>query len=181
MQLPKLISSGRSPVASDGRDTSAPSSRTGVAADKGHRARAPQQARALGRARAQRRFGGRGVEGLAALTWGDVTDADIAQGCTSTHGTHVGGSAAATDFGVASGAEIVTVQVLTCTDGTGSTAGVLEGMEFAISDAARHGRPSVISMSLSGGGQSFAYDRVVRQAQAAGIVTLPMLCLCLSE
>ncbi|EOD14353.1 hypothetical protein EMIHUDRAFT_451789 [Emiliania huxleyi CCMP1516] len=110
--------------------------------------------------------------GLGWVFNGDVTDADIAQGCTSTHGTHVGGSAAATDFGVASGAEIVTVQVLTCTDGTGSTAGVLEGMEWAISDAARHGRPSVISMSLSGGGQSFAYDRVVRQAQAVGIVTV---------
>ena len=64
------------------------------------------------------------------------------------HGTHVAGTVASKDYGVAPGATIVGVRVLSCS-GSGSTAGVIQGIQWAVADAA--GRPAVINMSLGGG------------------------------
>ena len=85
----------------------------------------------------------------------------------SSHGTHCASTAAGTTYGVAKGALVVAVQVLSCS-GTGSTAGVIAGIEYAVQNAAASGRPSVISMSL-GGGTSRTQNAAVAAAYRTGV------------
>ncbi|WP_411026959.1 S8 family serine peptidase, partial [Salmonella sp. s55044] len=72
---------------------------------------------------------------------GDITD------CNG-HGSHCSGTIAGTEYGVAKGAIIVGVRVLSCF-GFGSNTDVVAGMDFAASDSA--GALAVVSMSLGGG------------------------------
>ena len=66
-------------------------------------------------------------------------------------------------------ATIVPVMVLGC-DGSGSTAYVIDGIEWAITDLEAHpGARGVISMSLGGGGYSALFDEAIRAAHDAGI------------
>lgn len=80
------------------------------------------------------------------VAWGVVTDAD----CDNSHGTHCASTAAGNTYGVARGATVMSVQVLTCSDGSGSTSGVLRGLEAIASHQQLHGQPSVVSMSIIG-------------------------------
>ena len=84
------------------------------------------------------------------------------------HGTHVAGTVAGTNYGVAPGATIVPVRVLGCS-GSGSTRGVVEGIKWSIEDAA--GRPAVINMSL-GGSYSSTINSAVQDAYEAGITVV---------
>jgi subtilisin family serine protease len=76
---------------------------------------------------------------------------------------------------VAKGVTIIAVQVLSC-QGSGSGAGVIAGIEWAVQDAARHPTErSIISMSLGGGFSSVenaavkaAHDQNVLVVAAAG-------------
>ncbi|RIV23680.1 S8 family peptidase [Fibrisoma montanum] len=87
----------------------------------------------------------------------------------NSHGTHVAGTIAArnNDFGVvgvAAGAKVVPVKVLGG-DGSGSTSGVIAGVDFV----GRTGkRGDVANMSL-GGGFSTALDNAVKNAANKGI------------
>ena len=86
------------------------------------------------------------------------------------HGTHVAGTVAARDnasdvVGVAPGAPLVGVKVLGCS-GSGSTSGVIRGVDWVTADAAS--RPAVANMSL-GGGVSQALDDAVRRSAASGV------------
>ncbi len=92
-------------------------------------------------------------------------DADDGNG----HGTHVAGTIAAIDnsigvVGVAAGAEIVAVKVLT-RSGSGSTSGVIAGVDY-VADVGRTG--DVANMSL-GGGVSITLDNAVINAAAGGV------------
>ena len=80
------------------------------------------------------------------------------------HGTHVAGTAAGSQFGVAKGATVYPVRVLGC-DGSGSNSGVIAGVDWV---AANHQAPAVANMSL-GGGASAALDEAVRGAISAGV------------
>ena len=84
------------------------------------------------------------------------------------HGSHVAGTVASKDYGVAPGATIVGVRVLSCS-GSGSNSDVINGIFWAIEDAA--GRPAVINMSL-GGGKSSLLNAAVQDAVDAGIVVV---------
>jgi len=90
-------------------------------------------------------------------------------GCSG-HGTHCASSAAGEKYGVAKKATIVSVQVLSCA-GSGSGAGVIAGIEWAVADAAKHSEPAIISMSL-GGGRSTYENRAVAAAHAAGVLVV---------
>ncbi|KAL1496014.1 hypothetical protein AB1Y20_014647 [Prymnesium parvum] len=85
----------------------------------------------------------------------------------SGHGTHCAGTIAGTQYGVAKAATIVAVQVLSC-GGSGSDAGVIAGIEWAVNNASSRPGRSVISMSL-GGGASFSVNAAVAAAHAAGV------------
>lgn len=85
------------------------------------------------------------------------------------HGTHVAGTVGAIDnardvVGVAPAIALVGVKVLGC-GGTGSTSGVLKGVDWVTANAKL---PAVANMSL-GGGASAALDEAVLNSAAAGI------------
>ncbi|GAB4085822.1 hypothetical protein GCM10028784_24520 [Myceligenerans cantabricum] len=105
-------------------------------------------------------FGGRAVSGLDAVD-GD----DDATDCNG-HGTHVAGTVGGTEHGVAKDVDLVAVRVLDC-NGSGTTAGVVEGIEFVAEDHA-DGTPAVANMSL-GGGFSQALNDAVAAAVADGV------------
>jgi len=92
-------------------------------------------------------------------------------GC-SEHGTHTSSTAVGTKYGVASGAKLVAVQVLSC-DGVGSDATILAGLDWSINHALaqRPWRPSVASLSL-GGDFDFgnAFRHAVDQIMAQGML-----------
>lgn len=67
------------------------------------------------------------------------------------HGTHVSGTIGSTTYGVAKKTSLIGVKVLSC-EGSGSNAGVLAGIDWAVQDAASKGRigKSVLNLSLGG-------------------------------
>ena len=69
-------------------------------------------------------------------------------------------------FGVAKRALLHGIKVLN-QEGSGSDRTIISGIDFAVSHAKEHGRPSVLSLSL-GGSPSPALDDAVRNAVKAG-------------
>jgi aqualysin 1 len=105
-----------------------------------------------------RDFEGRVVDAFSAID--DGRGGDDCQG----HGTHVAGTAAGTEWGVAKEATLHAVRVLGC-NGSGTTSGVIAGVDFVTENAEF---PAVANMSL-GGGVSQALDDAVARSVAAGI------------
>lgn len=98
-----------------------------------------------------------------------VTAGGSASDCHG-HGTHVAGSVAGKNVGVAPGASIIPVRVLGC---TGASAGnsVIAGLEWVLSNVAANPGPAVVNMSL-GGGASTALDTAVQNMVNAGITVV---------
>ncbi|KAF9467117.1 serine proteinase [Collybia nuda] len=93
-------------------------------------------------------FEGRAVWGK---TFGGYMDAD-----GNGHGTHVAGTVAGAQYGVAKKARIVAVKVLD-DNGAGYVSDIVSGLQWVGTSAESSGRPSIASMSL-GGGASSALD-----------------------
>jgi len=86
------------------------------------------------------------------------------------HGTHVAGIAAAKNdndgvVGVAPGAKLTAIKVLG-SDGSGSTATVLAGLDYALQHA---NELDVVNLSLGGPGSSVATDTAITKLQNAGV------------
>jgi subtilisin family serine protease len=79
------------------------------------------------------------------------------------HGTHVAGTIGSTTYGVAKKTKLYAVKVLG-SDGSGSTSGVVAGINFVATDAPKRSCPKgvVANMSLGGG-----YSASINQAAAA--------------
>jgi subtilisin family serine protease len=103
-------------------------------------------------------FGDRASHGFDAVDGDD--SADDGQG----HGTHVAGTVAGTDHGVAKKAKVVAVRVLD-DSGSGTTEQVVAGIDWVTENAKG---PSVANMSL-GGPQDEALDAAVQKSIDAGI------------
>ena len=85
------------------------------------------------------------------------------------HGTHVASTSGGNHWGFAKNATLVAVKVLG-DNGSGTNAGVIDGVNWAASQAqARKPKPSVGNMSL-GGGLSTALDTAVNAAVNAGLI-----------
>ncbi|WP_225851076.1 S8 family peptidase [Streptomyces sp. HPF1205] len=97
-------------------------------------------------------FGGRAVPGLDT-----VGDGRAGADCNG-HGTHVAGTVAGRDYGVAPAARLVSVRVLNCT-GNGTWAQVLAGMDWVAANAVQ---PAVLNASLGG-----PYSQAVNEATDA--------------
>jgi subtilisin family serine protease len=103
-------------------------------------------------------FGGRVRQGYDFVD--NDTNADDGYG----HGTHVAGTIAGSQYGVAKGASIYPVRVLN-SQGSGTTAQVVAGINWITQNAQR---PAVANASL-GGGASTSIDTAVRNSVAAGV------------
>lgn len=103
---------------------------------------------------------GRVVSGYTAVADGNGTN-----DCHG-HGTHVAGTVAGNQFGIAKSATIVAVRVLDC-NGSGYTSGVVAGINWVVAN--HPGGPGIINMSL-GGPANTALDTAVSDATAAGLV-----------
>jgi subtilisin family serine protease len=99
--------------------------------------------------------------GYTAIT-GDETDGNG-------HGTHCAGTVAGQTYGIAKEANLIAVKVLS-DSGSGSTSGVIDGINWVASNAKTTGKPSVANLSL-GGGFSQANNDAVTALVAAGVTT----------
>jgi len=89
------------------------------------------------------------------------------------HGTHVAGTTGGSKYGVAKKCDLVAVKVLNAA-GSGSTDGIINGLNWVIKDATtapRKATTSVVNMSL-GGSASTAFDNAVIAVINAGISTV---------
>ncbi|KAF9426336.1 hypothetical protein BGZ94_006651 [Podila epigama] len=103
-------------------------------------------------------FGGRATWGANFIIGSSDTD-------ENGHGTHVAGTIGGTKYGVAKEVNIVGVKVLDA-DGSGSTSGVVAGMDW-VAGRAVAGK-SIVNMSL-GGGKSKAIDAAAARLFAKNI------------
>ena len=108
-------------------------------------------------------FGNRLVAGYTA-----ISDNRGTTDCNG-HGTHVAGTIGSATYGVAEAVTLVPIRVLSCT-GSGSTSGVIAGIDWAISHHTS-GVPAVMNLSL-GGGANVLLDEAVRKAVTDGIVVV---------
>ncbi|MER0243123.1 S8 family peptidase [Streptomyces sp. HSW2009] len=103
-------------------------------------------------------FEGRATHGF------DAVDGDDSADDGNGHGTHVAGTIAGADHGVAKKAKIVAVRVLN-DQGSGTTEQVVAGIDWVTE---HHQGPSVANMSL-GGGADEALDAAVQKAIESGV------------
>jgi len=82
------------------------------------------------------------------------------------HGTHVASTVAGIQFGIAKGARLIAVKVLG-DNGSGTTAGVIAGVDWTLGNSQSTGRRSVGNMSL-GGGWSQALNNAVNTCSSGG-------------
>ena len=103
-------------------------------------------------------FTGRVGEGFSATGGGFADD--------NGHGTHVAGTVGGTEFGIAKKVILHPVKVLT--NGSGTDADVIAGVDWVTRHVQEHGWPAVANMSL-GGSPAPALDLAVCRSIAAGV------------
>jgi len=104
-------------------------------------------------------FGGRAISGV------DYTGSSSGTGDVQGHGTHCAGTAAGTQYGVASGATIRSVKVLS-DQGSGQMSWITGGLDWTARNSAS---PKVASMSLGGPGTSSSMQTAVDAATRSGV------------
>jgi serine protease len=112
-------------------------------------------------------FGSRGIPTLD-LTSGSLVECNGAASCAADrqgHGTHCAGTAAGTNYGVAPGATVRSVKVLS-DQGSGSWSWSYSALDWLASSRLR---PAVASMSLGGSGTQSAMRNAVDAATNSGV------------
>ncbi len=99
--------------------------------------------------------------------WGENFTGDNNDSDCNGHGTHVAGTVAGKEYGVAPGATVIAVKVLGC-NGSGSWSGILNAMDWVMNDTSR--RPAVANMSL-GGGSNSAVNTAASNLHKSGVPT----------
>ena len=112
------------------------------------------------------------ASGQSRATWGVNTSGDSKDQDCHGHGTHVAGTVGGLKHGVAKNVNIIAVKVLECS-GSGTSAGVVAGVEWAMNHAASNkiSDKAVANMSL-GGGFSTASNTAVRNLHNSGVLTV---------
>jgi subtilisin family serine protease len=109
--------------------------------------------------------------------WGFTADSSWTDTDTNGHGTHVAGTVGGATYGIAKHCELVAVKVLG-DDGSGSTAGIIAGLDWVATDSKTNTNKCVANMSLGGigAGLNEAVDNLSGEmpvAVAAGNDGLP--------
>ncbi|KAI8906629.1 hypothetical protein PhCBS80983_g03126 [Powellomyces hirtus] len=99
--------------------------------------------------------------------WGASFTGETSRTDGNGHGTHVAGTVGGRTYGVAKKVNLICVRVLSAT-GSGSTSGVVAGMNWVVSQARASGRKSVANMSL-GGGKATSIDQAATAMVNAGV------------
>ena len=88
------------------------------------------------------------------------------------HGTHCAGTAVGKNVGVAKKANVYSMRVLDCS-GSGSSSGIIEGMNYIVSKKEQNmiTGPTVFSMSL-GLRKSISFNKAIDQASAKGVIVV---------
>jgi subtilisin family serine protease len=107
-------------------------------------------------------FSGRTGTGFSTINDGNGTN-----DCNG-HGTHVAGTAAGSNFGVAKAAVVVPVRVLNCS-GSGYVSDIISGLDWIVKT--HPGGSAVINMSI-GGGLSSSLNTAVQNASSRGFVVV---------
>jgi hypothetical protein len=107
------------------------------------------------------------LAGRVADGWSAIDDGRGTLDCNG-HGTHVAGTAAGTEYGVAKSAVIVPVRVLDCT-GAGFASSLIAGINWVVAN--HPGGPGIINLSVGGPANS-AVDRAVDDAAARGLLVV---------
>ncbi|MFM7891282.1 MAG: fibronectin type III domain-containing protein, partial [Actinomycetota bacterium] len=105
------------------------------------------------------------LSGRVAAGFSTISDGNGTEDCHG-HGTHVAGTIAGTNYGVAPAALIVPVRVMNCS-GSGSTSDIIAGIDWIITHH-QAGVPAVANLSL-GGPRSAALDLAVSRGVADGV------------
>jgi len=117
-------------------------------------------------------FGGRALAGLDLTTNRGVEVCDEASLTCSVdrqgHGTHCAGTAAGTQFGVATQATVRAVKTLS-DRGSGARSWQMAAIDWITVNGVK---PSIISMSLGGSGADDNYNKAIGAATAAGITVV---------
>ncbi|EZF35208.1 hypothetical protein H109_06624 [Trichophyton interdigitale MR816] len=101
-------------------------------------------------------------------TWGANT-VDSEDTDQNGHGTHTAGTFAGATYGIAKKAKVIAVKVLNA-QGTGSTSGVIQGIQWCTDHAGRNGLRGKAAMNLSLGIRgSTVFNRAAEAAQQSGI------------
>lgn len=107
-------------------------------------------------------FGGRAKWGV------DYVDTPSPETDLNGHGTHVAGTIAGIEYGIAKSATIIAVRVLNA-GGSGTFAGVIAGINWVADEHVKSRRKSVANLSL-GGGASTAVNEAIEAAFEAGVI-----------
>lgn len=104
--------------------------------------------------------------GRASLGFDSFSDGMNGQDCFG-HGTHVSGIIGGSTYGVAKGANLISVRTFNCS-GSGTTSTVISGLDWI---ANNHSTPAIVNMSL-GGGASPSLDTAVNNLINTGVVVV---------
>jgi len=105
-------------------------------------------------------------DGRASSGFTSISDGRGTTDCNG-HGTHVSGTVGGSTYGVAKAVSLVAVRVLGCT-GSGTTSGVIAGVDWVTQDHLSKKNVAVANMSL-GGGASSTLDNAVANSIANGV------------
>jgi len=120
-----------------------------------------------------REFGGRAASALD-MTSGSLRECNGATNCAGDaqgHGTHCAGTAGGASYGVAPGAAVRSVKVLS-DQGSGSWSWSYEALDWLAAGNGARVRPAVASMSLGGPGTQQAMRNAVDAAVNSGVVVV---------
>jgi len=113
-------------------------------------------------------FGSRVVQGID-ITVDKGTTKEFRDGVG--HGTHVAGTVGSNTYGVAKKTTLIAVKVFPSQGGSASDADVIAGIDWAIEDFKKQGKPAVMNLSL-GGEASQVLDDALQKAIDAGITVV---------
>ena len=107
---------------------------------------------------------------LSTSGYSAISDGNGTVDCNG-HGTHVAGTAAGTQYGLAKNAKLVSVRILNCA-GSGSYSGVMAGLDWILSPENPNSKTQAVLNLSIGGGFSAALNTAILRLTNAGVTVV---------